>query len=38
METDEDAAKAVEQLNNSDLSGRSIIVNEARPREERPRR
>ena len=38
METDEDAAKAVEQLNNSDLSGRSIIVNEARPREEPPRR
>lgn len=36
---DDDAAKkAVDALNNSDLQGRTIVVNEARPREERPRR
>ncbi len=34
-----DEGKAAEQaLNGSDLGGRSITVNEARPREERPRR
>lgn len=38
MESDDDAKKAIDQLNNSDMGGRSIIVNEARPREERPRR
>ncbi len=38
MEGDDDAKKAIDQLNNSDMGGRSIIVNEARPREERPRR
>ncbi len=38
MESDDDAKKAVDQLNNSDMGGRSIVVNEARPREERPRR
>lgn len=32
METEEDAAKAIEQLNNSELAGRPIVVNEARPR------
>src|SRR5438552_4183280 len=37
MSTDEEAKAAVEQLNNKDLDGRTIIVNEARPREERPR-
>lgn len=37
MSTDEEAKAAVEQLNNKELDGRSIIVNEARPREERPR-
>jgi cold-inducible RNA-binding protein len=29
----EDASKAIEQFNNSDLKGRNIKVNEARPRE-----
>lgn len=38
MESDDDAKKAIDQLNNSDMGGRSIVVNEARPREERPRR
>lgn len=36
---DDDAAKtAIEKMNNADVQGRSITVNEARPREERPRR
>ncbi len=35
----EDEGKAAEAaLNGSDLGGRSITVNQARPREERPRR
>jgi RNA recognition motif-containing protein len=34
MATDEDAAKAVETLNNSQLDGRNIVVNEARPKSE----
>ena len=33
----EGAAKAIESLNGSDFGGRSIKVNEARPRTERPR-
>jgi len=37
MTSDDDAKKAVDQLNGSDMEGRSIVVNEARPREERPR-
>lgn len=37
MSTDEEAKAAVEQLNGKDLDGRAIVVNEARPREERPR-
>ena len=37
MSTDDEAKAAVEQLNNKELDGRTIIVNEARPREERPR-
>lgn len=37
-ENDEDAKKAIEQLDNSELDGRTIHVNEARPREERPPR
>ncbi|MBP9852800.1 MAG: hypothetical protein QG629_258 [Patescibacteria group bacterium] len=36
---DDDAAKtAIDKMNGSDVQGRSITVNEARPREERPRR
>ena len=38
LEDDELAKKAIDEMNNSDLQGRSITVNEARPREERPRR
>lgn len=32
----EGADKAIAQLNGSELKGRSLTVNEARPREERP--
>jgi cold-inducible RNA-binding protein len=32
---DEDAEKAIAQLNGADVGGRSLTVNEARPREER---
>jgi RNA recognition motif-containing protein len=37
MSSDEEAAKAVETLNGKDMEGRALVVNEARPREERPR-
>lgn len=33
-----EAQSAIESLNEQDLDGRQIKVNEARPREERPRR
>jgi cold-inducible RNA-binding protein len=36
FETDEQAKKAVESLNGSDLKGRNITVSEARPQEARP--
>lgn len=32
------AKKAVDELNNSEMGGRTIVVNEARPQEPRPRR
>ncbi|MEM9825006.1 MAG: RNA-binding protein [Planctomycetota bacterium] len=32
------AGEAIEGLNGTDIAGRSVTVNEARPREERPRR
>jgi len=35
MATDEEAAKAIETLNEKEIEGRNIKVNEARPREER---
>ena len=35
METEEDANAAIEQLNGEDFDGRNIVVNAARPREER---
>lgn len=38
MSNDDEAKKAIEALNNSELGGRNIVVNEARPREERPQR
>lgn len=34
MENDEDAKVAIEKLNGSNLDGRNITVNEAKPREE----
>ena len=36
MSTDEEAQEAIKQLNGKELDGRTITVNEARPREERP--
>ena len=37
--SDEEAAKAaIEALNGTEVEGRNVVVNEARPREERPRR
>lgn len=38
MASDEDAKKAVEQLDGKEFEGRTIVVNEARPREDRPQR
>ncbi len=38
MSTDEDAAKAIEMWHGKDFEGRTLTVNEARPREDRPRR
>ncbi|MFO0920051.1 MAG: RNA-binding protein [Candidatus Saccharimonadales bacterium] len=37
MSSDEEAKKAIDELNGKDLDGRPVTVNEARPREERPR-
>lgn len=36
MSSDEEADKAIAELNGKELGGRNIVVNEARPREERP--
>lgn len=38
FEDDANNQKAIDELNGKELDGRSITVNEARPREERPRR
>jgi RNA recognition motif-containing protein len=38
FETDEEAKAAIEALNGKENGGRNLVVNEARPREERPRR
>jgi cold-inducible RNA-binding protein len=37
MSSDDEAKKAINELNGKELDGRSITVNEARPREDRPR-
>ena len=37
MGTQEEATKAITQFNGKELDGRALTVNEARPREERPR-
>jgi|UniRef100_A0A7C3RKR6 RNA recognition motif-containing protein len=34
---DNSAAKMIAELNNTEVKGRKIVVNEAKPREERPR-
>lgn len=36
MSSDEEAKKAIDELNQKELDGRAINVSEARPREERP--
>ena len=36
MSTDEEAQHAISSFNGSQLGGRTLTVNEARPREERP--
>ncbi|WP_244228432.1 RNA-binding protein [Methylacidiphilum sp. Yel] len=38
METSQAAQSAIDSLNGTSLSGRQIVVNEAKPREERPHR
>ena len=37
MPNEAEARKAIESLNGQEVGGRRVIVNEARPREERPR-
>ena len=37
MDSDDDAQKVIEALNGQEMDGRKIIVNEARPQEDRPR-
>jgi RNA recognition motif-containing protein len=37
METDDEAQKAIEMFNGTDFGGRSLAVNEARPKTDRPR-
>jgi cold-inducible RNA-binding protein len=37
MENDDEATKAIEMLNGTDFGGRSLAVNEARPKTDRPR-
>ncbi len=38
MADDDAGHEAIEKLNGQDCDGRALVVNEARPREERPRR
>lgn len=38
MASDDEAQKAIAELNGKEVEGRNLKVNEARPREERPRR
>ena|SRR3990167_10839502 len=38
FESDEEGKAAEKALNNTEVGGRTVTVNEARPREERPRR
>ena len=36
MSSEDEAKKAIEELNGSDIKGRNIVVSEAKPREEKP--
>ena len=36
MENDDEAEKAIQEMNGKEIDGRAIVVNEARPREDRP--
>lgn len=36
MENDDEAEKAIQEMNGKEVDGRALVVNEARPREERP--
>ena len=38
MSTDDEVKAAIDQLNGKDINGRAIVVNEARPQENRERR
>ena len=38
MSTDDEAKKAIDELNGTDVNGRNIVVSEAKPREESPQR
>lgn len=38
MSTEEEAQKAIEMWNGKELDGRTLMVNEAKPKEDRPRR
>jgi len=37
MSTDEEADKAIEMFDGQDMDGRNVVVNVARPKEDRPR-
>ena len=37
MSSQEEATKAIADINGKELDGRALTVNEAKPREERPR-
>ena len=38
MASDDEAKKAIEMFNGKEVDGRPLVVNEARPREDRPQR
>lgn len=38
MASEEESKRAIEMFNGKDIDGRALVVNEARPREDRPRR
>lgn len=38
MATEEEAAKAVKEMDGKEIAGRAVVVNEARPQEKRERR